>query len=74
VKDPALRTDEAIRQLVSEHRALDERIRQLSVLPFLTDQQRYEEVSLKKKKLAVKDRIERIRRDQSSTGFAQLSG
>ena len=74
VKDSPLRTDEAIRQLVTEHQALDERIRQLSILPFLTDQQRYEEVSLKKKKLALKDRIEAIRRDQSSHGFAQLSG
>ena len=34
------------------------------VLAFLTDQQRYEEVSLKKKKLALKDRIEAIRRDR----------
>ena len=72
VKDSLLRTDEAFRQLVSEHQALDERIRQLSVLPFLTNQQQYEEVSLKKRKLALKDRIEAIRR--TNTGFAPLSG
>jgi hypothetical protein len=74
VKDPGLRTNDALSELVSEHQALDARIRQLSVLPFLTDQQHYEEISLKKKKLALKDRIEAIRRDRSNTGFAPLSG
>ena len=74
VKNSLLRTDEALRQLVSEHQALDQRIRQLSVQPFLTDQQRYEEVSLKKRKLALKDRIEAIRRDRTNLGFAPVSG
>jgi len=64
MKDPVeaalLRTDDGFRQLVQEHQALDERIRQLSNLNYPTDQQRYEEISLKKKKLALKDRIEAI--------------
>jgi uncharacterized protein YdcH (DUF465 family) len=60
VKAALLRSDEGFRQLVSEHQALDERIRQLSVLTYLSDQQRYEETALKKKKLALKDRIEAI--------------
>jgi uncharacterized protein YdcH (DUF465 family) len=60
VKDTLLRTDDGFRQLVQEHQALDERIRQLSSLNYPTDQQRYEEISLKKKKLALKDRIEAI--------------
>jgi uncharacterized protein YdcH (DUF465 family) len=58
VKAALLRSDEAFRQLVSEHKVLDEQIRQLSRLAYLTDQQRYEETSLKKRKLALKDRIE----------------
>jgi len=60
VKAALLRTDDGFRQLVQEHQALDERIRHLSNLNYPTDQQRYEEISLKKKKLALKDRIEAI--------------
>jgi uncharacterized protein YdcH (DUF465 family) len=60
IKDTLLRNDAGFRQLVSEHLALDERIRQLATLAYLTDQQRYEELSLKKRKLALKDRIEAV--------------
>jgi len=66
VKAALLRTDEAFRQLVTEHQALDERIRHLGTFPHLTDQQQYEETSLKKQKLALKDRIEAIVRRQFS--------
>ncbi len=58
VKAALLRTDEAFRQLVSEHQTLDERIRHLSTQAYLTEQQQYEAASLKKRKLALKDRIE----------------
>jgi uncharacterized protein YdcH (DUF465 family) len=58
VKASLLRTDEAFRQLVSEHHDLDERIRHLSTLHYLTDQQHFEAASMKKRKLALKDRIE----------------
>ena len=61
-KDALLRTDETFRQLVSEHQQLDERIRHLSTFGHLTPQQEYEQVSLKKQKLALKDRIEAILR------------
>ena len=57
VKDVLLRTSPDFQKLVSEHHALDERIRQLTSLAYLTDQQHYEEISLKKQKLALKDRI-----------------
>jgi uncharacterized protein YdcH (DUF465 family) len=58
VKAALLRSDEGFRQLVSEHHDLDEKIRQLSSLAYLTNQQQYEEAHLKKRKLALKDRIE----------------
>jgi uncharacterized protein YdcH (DUF465 family) len=58
VKESLLRTDEAFRQLVSEHHDLDQQIRHLSTLHYLTDQQQYEATSMKKRKLALKDRIE----------------
>ena len=57
-KDTLLRTDGTFRELVTEHHQLDERIQQLSSLAYLTDQQQFEAHSLKKQKLALKDRIE----------------
>ncbi len=64
VKATLLRTDEAFRQLVTEHQALDDKIRALSTFAYLTDQQQFEEISLKKQKLALKDRIEAMMRQQ----------
>jgi len=62
VKAPALRNSQDLQQLVSEHHSLDEQIRHLSALSYLTQQQQYEEALLKKRKLALKDRIEAARR------------
>jgi len=58
----ALRGSQDLQQLVSEHHELDERIRRLSLQTYLTDQQQFEEVELKKRKLALKDRIEGLLR------------
>ena len=58
VKAALLRNDEAFRQMVSEHHELDEKIRHLTTLPYPTPQQQFEEAALKKRKLALKDRIE----------------
>ena len=69
-KERLLRTNQDFRQLVSEHHALDERIHHLSSLSYLTDQQRFEEVALKKKKLALKDRIEAFLRGRAISGTA----
>jgi uncharacterized protein YdcH (DUF465 family) len=63
-------TDEEYRQLVTEHHDLDQRIRQFSSLAYLTDAQRYEETALKKRKLALKDRIEAIRRGVPMPGLS----
>jgi uncharacterized protein YdcH (DUF465 family) len=57
-KSAGLRPTEELQQLVAEHHDLDERIHRLSTLSYLTDQQRFEEIQLKKRKLALKDRIE----------------
>ena len=62
VKDSALRNSQDLQQLVSEHQNLDQRIRHLSTLTYLTQQQQYEEALLKKRKLALKDKIEAVRR------------
>ena len=60
VRAALLQQDETFRQLVSEHHALDEQIRHLAALSYPTARQHYEEISLKKRKLALKDRIESI--------------
>jgi uncharacterized protein YdcH (DUF465 family) len=49
---------DALQQLIAEHLELDQRIHHLATLAYLTDQQQFEEVQLKKRKLALKDRIQ----------------
>ena len=53
-------TDPGVAELISEHHALDEQIRHLSTHIHPTDQLHFEEIALKKRKLALKDRIEAI--------------
>ena len=62
VRAVLLENHEEFRQLVSEHHQLDERIQQLSSLSYPTNQQQFEEAALKKKKLALKDRMHSILR------------
>jgi uncharacterized protein YdcH (DUF465 family) len=61
-KGVALRGSDELQQLVAEHHELDRRIHYLSISSYLTDQQQIEEVQLKKRKLALKDRIEALLR------------
>jgi uncharacterized protein YdcH (DUF465 family) len=58
LKASLLQHDAAFRHLVDEHHALDEHVRQLTSLSYLSPEQQAEEAALKKRKLAVKDRIE----------------
>lgn len=71
VKNVLLRSDETFRQLVSEHHELDERIRQLSSSPHLSDQEQFDEIALKKKKLALKDRIAALVHDYTVDAFGR---
>jgi uncharacterized protein len=71
LKSALLQHDPAFRDLVHEHQVLDEEIRRLSSLAYLTEDQRLEEVALKKRKLALKDRVaERLRQQAAVTGTA----
>lgn len=58
LKDQLLRSDETFRQLVNEHHDLDERVKYLSSQAFLSSPEQIEEISLKKRKLRLKDQIE----------------
>ena len=69
-KAALFQSDETFRQLVSEHHALDQHLRHLSSLSYLSSEQQFEEAALKKRKLALKDRIEATVRGQATTGSA----
>jgi uncharacterized protein YdcH (DUF465 family) len=70
LKDQLLRTDEAFRQLVTEHHNLDERVRHLSSQAFLSSPEQIEEISLKKRKLRLKDQIEEALRRHSTEALS----
>jgi uncharacterized protein YdcH (DUF465 family) len=65
VKAALLQGDADFQQLVSEHHALDAQLRRLSTHSFPSPELQFTEAALKKKKLALKDRIEAIVREQS---------
>jgi len=57
VKELLLRESEEFQQLSRRHRELDERLNDLTTKFFLTEEEKVEEITLKKKKLAIKDRM-----------------
>jgi uncharacterized protein YdcH (DUF465 family) len=58
--------DDGFQQLLSEHHALDQQIQHLTTRSYPTPHQHYEEIALKKRKLALKDRIEAIMRSRDA--------
>jgi uncharacterized protein YdcH (DUF465 family) len=72
-KSAGLRPTEELQQLVAEHHDLDAQIHRLSTLSYLTEQQHYEEVQLKKRKLALKDRIQNLLRGGPGVAAASES-
>ena len=71
VKNALLQSDEHYRQLASRHHELDTRLHELSEKHYLNATEQIEEVTLKKRKLALKDRMEEIARQfRTSNGRA----
>ena len=62
LKATLLQRDARFRDLVHEHQALDEHVKQLSSLGYLSPEQQVEQAALKKRKLILKDRIEALLR------------
>ena len=52
-----LQVDAHYQELARQHQSLDARLHALAALAHLTDAQHLEQLTLKKKKLAIKDRI-----------------
>lgn len=48
------------RSLYEEHRSLENRLNELSSRLYLSDSEKVEEVQIKKKKLALKDRMQQL--------------
>jgi uncharacterized protein YdcH (DUF465 family) len=70
LKERLLETDEEFRQLTAKHHELDSRLSDLLSKPYLTQPEQFEEVTLKKRKLQLKDRMEDILRRHRSVAAA----
>jgi uncharacterized protein YdcH (DUF465 family) len=57
--------DSNLRRLAQKHRECEDRLAALATRRFPTDQERYEETTLKKLKLKIKDEMESILRHRS---------
>lgn len=62
LKELLLRTDDEFRQLAIKHSELEGRLHDLTAKHYLSEPEQLEEVTLKKRKLALKDRMENILR------------
>jgi len=65
VKNFLLQSDQQFRQLAEQHHQLDDRLHQLIEKHYLSENEHFEEVTLKKRKLALKDQMESILREYS---------
>ena len=75
LKNLLLETNEEFRTLASRHHELDDRLHELSGKSYLSEPEQVEEITLKKRKLQLKDRMEDIlRRHRGASGpFASAS-
>ena len=66
VKNLLLKSHDEYRQLAERHHQLDDRLHELTEKHYLSDTEQLEEVTIKKRKLALKDQMEAIARDYGS--------
>ena len=62
LKAQLLRTDEEFHNLAAKHHELEDRLQELTAKAYLSQPEQLEEVTLKKRKLQLKDRMENILR------------
>ncbi len=63
VKSLLLQHDDQYRELAEQHHQLDHRLHELTDKHYLSTSEQLEEVTLKKRKLALKDRMEEMARE-----------
>ena len=66
VRNLLLRSNDQYRELAERHHQLDDRLHELTEKHYLSDTEQFEEITLKKRKLALKDQMEAMARDYSS--------
>jgi uncharacterized protein YdcH (DUF465 family) len=59
-----LQTDEEFKQLAAMHHELEDRLHQLTLKHYLSEPEHVEEITLKKRKLQLKDKMESLRRQR----------
>ena len=62
LKELLLKTDEEFHSLAEQHHQLEDRLHELTEKHYLSEPEQVEEITLKKRKLALKDRMEVILR------------
>jgi uncharacterized protein YdcH (DUF465 family) len=67
VKNLLLNSNEQYRELATRHHQLDDQLHELTDRHYLSTSEQLEEVRLKKRKLALKDEMERIARDYAQS-------
>ena len=71
IRQQLLESNDEFRQLATQHHDLDERIHNLAARPYLSEPEQLEEVTLKKRKLHLKDQMESILR-HSQAGHGRV--
>jgi uncharacterized protein YdcH (DUF465 family) len=74
LKELLLRTDEEFHNLAEKHHQLEDRLHELTSKHYLSEPEQVEEVTLKKRKLQLKDRMEDILRRHRHHSQAQARG
>ncbi|MFN0277756.1 MAG: YdcH family protein [Pyrinomonadaceae bacterium] len=64
VRDELLKSNSAFRDLVHQHQDFESRLSELAHLTYPNEDEQLEEITLKKKKLAIKDEIYAIMQQQ----------
>jgi len=68
LKDRMLRQSDAFRKLDHEHQQLEKKLERFKVKAFLTEEERLEEREIKKRKLALKDKMYGMMSEFRKTG------
>jgi len=73
MKKQLLESNDEFRQLATQHHDLDERIHRLATRQYLSEPEQLEEVTLKKRKLQLKDQMETMMRHYRASDPAPAS-
>ncbi|HCA57834.1 MAG: YdcH family protein [Acidobacteria bacterium] len=67
VRDELLKSNATFRDLVHQHQNYEKRLNELAAITFPSDDEQFEESTLKKKKLMIKDEIHAIMNEYATS-------